>query len=322
MSQLQTAADLPRTIAGLGLGCWVFGGDAWGGQDDDDSITVMDEALAQGVNHFDTAIGYGGGRSERIVGQFIRDRDARARICLATKGNMPKMTPEQAREQLQRSLENLGLDSVDLYYIHWPRSGKDMRPVMEQLERLRDEGLLKAIGVSNFSVEQMQHVSEVGTIDAHQLCYSLYWRYPEAEIIPYCQEQDIAVVTYSSLAQGILTGKFPKQPTFAEGDQRPKAVVWFKDDVWPTVYETTQRLKTLADEAKHPLTHLAVQWVLNQPGVTSVLVGARTPEQLRQSLAAREAKVAPAVLEQMTQLSEDVRAAIPAEAWNIFGMNP
>ena len=322
MAQLPSNPELIQSVGGLGLGCWSFGGDAWGGQADDDSLAAMKTALELGIHHFDTAIAYGGGRSERVVGQFIREHDARERIFLASKGNMPDMKPEQAVKQLTKSLDNLNVDAIDLYYIHWPRSNKDMRPVMEQLERMREQGRIKAIGVSNFSVEQMQQVGEVGTVDAHQLCYSLFWRQPEAEIIPYCRENGIAVVTYSSLAQGILTGKFPREPGFPEGDQRPNAVIWFQEAIWPTVHEATERLKALAEREGQPLTHLAIQWALNQPGIDGVLVGARDGGQARENIAALGAQVPGEVLAEMTRISEQVMGVLPADQWNIFGMNP
>ena len=322
MSQLRSTSDLIQSLEGLGLGCWAYGGAAWGGQDDHDSFDAMQSCLDAGIRHFDTAIAYGKGRSERVVGEFIRQQQARDRVVLATKGVMPDMTAEQARTRLENSLENLGVESVDLYYIHWPNSSKDMRPVMEQLERFREQGRLKAIGVSNFSVQQMDQVREVGTIDVHQLCYSLYWRQPEAEIIPYCREHGIAVVTYSSLAQGILTGKFPRQPRFPEGDQRPNAVIWFREENWPTIHEATEQLKHVAAECGQSLTHLAIQWALNQPGITSVLVGARNGEQARQNVAALEANVPQDALQKATEISDRIVKTFPAEAWNIFGMNP
>lgn len=305
----------------LGLGCWVFGGAAWGGQDDEQSRNVMQASVDAGLNHFDTAIGYGGGKSEQLVGQFITEHQLRDQIYLATKGFMSQMTGEFARQQFEKSVANLGVDVVDLYYIHWPKSDTDMRPVMEELEKLRSEGKLRHIGVSNFSVEHMQQVAEVGRIDAHQMCYNLLWRHPEAEIMPYCRENDIAIVTYSSIAQGILTGKFPRHPEFPEGDQRPNTLP-FREDIWPHLYEAVEQLKPLAEQLNRPLTHLAIRWVLAQPDIASVLVGARREDQLNQNVAAMDGDIPNEVFEQMTAISDEAVAKIPADEWNIFGMNP
>jgi len=302
----------------LGLGCWVFGGAQWGGQEDADSISAMQAALDLGVNHFDTASAYGHGRSEEVVGQFLPGR--RDRVFLASKFFPGELTADYVNRQLEASLERLQTDAVDLYYIHWPSSGKDLRPVMQALEDARAEGKLRAIGVSNFSVEQMEQVAEVGAINAHQLCYNLFWRFPERDVIPYCQEHDIAVVTYSSIAQGILTGKFPREPQFREGDQRGKTV-YFDAEVWPHVYAGVEELKTLAAESGRSLTHLAIRWVLEQPGIASELVGARNATQMQDNAAALDGHIAGSVFERMSSISEEVMSHIP-DVGNIFRFYP
>lgn len=309
-------SDKPQCA--LGLGCWVFGGAQWGGQEDADSMKAMQAAYDLGLNHFDTAAGYGGGRSEKLVGEFLQGK--REDVYLATKFFPSEQTEAFVFQQLNQSLEYLQTDYVDLYYIHWPQTGKDLRPVMDALEKARAQGKLKAIGVSNFSPEQMAQVAEVGTIDAHQLCYNLFWRVAEAEIIPYCVEHDIAVVTYSSIAQGILTGKFPQEPEFREGDQRGKTI-FFDEGVWPHVYEGVEQLKALSAECGRSLTHLAIRWVLEQPGLASELVGAREDVQLRENAAALEGDICPCVFERMTAISEEVISHLP-EAGNIFRFYP
>lgn len=302
----------------LGLGCWVFGGAQWGGQEDDDSNRAMQAAWEVGLNHFDTASGYGQGRSEKLVGAFLRGK--REDVYLASKFFPSQQTAEYARQQLDASLERLQTDYVDLYYIHWPVTGKDLRPVMEGLEQARAQGKLRAIGVSNFNVAQMAQVSEVGTIDVHQLCYNLFWRPAEREIIPYCVEHRIAVVTYSSIAQGILTGKFPREPQFREGDQRG-STVFFAPEIWPHVYEGVEQLKSIAADCGRSLTHLAIRWVLAQPFVTTELVGAREDVQLRENAAALDGDIAPEVFARMTEVSEEVHRHLP-EVTNIFRFNP
>ena len=195
-----------------------------------------------------------------------------------------------------------------------------MRPVMEGLEKARRLSKIQAIGVSNFSVEHMELVSEVGTINAHQLCYNLLWRYPERDLIPYCLEHDIAVVTYSSLAQGILAGEFSRHPRFKDGDQR-STTVFFDPDVWPYVYEAVEQLKTLAQELERPLAHLAIRWVAQQPGVTSVLVGARNAAEVRENAAAMSSDIPQEVFDRMTEISDQVTPFIP-DVGNIFRYYP
>ncbi len=301
----------------LGLGCWQFGGNAWVGQDDADSMKAMEAAFDQGINHFDTATGYGKGHSEEMVGRFIKDK--REQLFVATKvGAMAKA--EKYTEGIEASLKRLDTDYVDLYYIHWPKTDVDLRPTMEALEKAREQGKVRAIGVSNFSPEQMDQIAEVGTINAHQLCYNLVWRYDEKDVIPYCRKHDIAIVTYSSIAQGILTGKFPREPKFEEGDVRA-STIHFDPEVWPKVYEGVEKLKAVAQRAGRPLVDLAIRWVAAQEGVANVLVGVRNDKQLKQNVEAMSGEVSDDVLAELTRISDQIASDIP-DVGNIFRHYP
>lgn len=313
-----TIKPTDKAQCALGLGCWVFGGAQWGGQEDEDSRRAMQAAYDLGVNHFDTAAGYGAGRSETLVGEFIQGK--RDDIYLATKFFPSEQTAEFVFQPLETSLQHLQTDWVDLYYIHWPKTGGDLRPTMEGLERARAQGKIKAIGVSNFSVEQMEQASEAGTIDAHQLCYNAFWRFAERDIIPWCTEHDVAVVTYSSIAQGILTGKFPREPQFREGDQRC-GTVFFMPEVWPHVYEGVEQLKALSAGCGRSLTHLAIRWVLQQPGIVTELVGAREDAQMKENAAALDGDISPDVFARMTAISDEVMSHMP-DVGNIFRYYP
>ncbi len=306
-----------KSLNQLALGCWAFGGTQWAGQDDADSIDAMEQSFAKGINHFDTARGYGKGRSERVVGNFIKDK--RDSIFLATK-NGARPDKKQYAEAIDESLKTIGTDYIDLYYIHWPKSDTDLRPTMEALEEARSAGKIRSIGVSNFSVEQTRQVMEAGTINAHQLCYNLFWRWDEEDIIPFCAENDIAVVTYSSIAQGILTGKFPRHPEFKEGDSRANTV-FFDENVWPHIYEGVEKLKALAGQTMVPLTHMAIQWVAKQRGINSIIIGARNKSQAERNFQAMETEIPDAVFRQMTKISNDVIQYIP-DTGNIFRFYP
>ena len=195
-----------------------------------------------------------------------------------------------------------------------------MRPTMEGLETARRQGKIAAIGVSNFNVAQMQQVAEIGTIKAHQLGYNLLWRYAEQDVIPYCAANDIAVVAYSALAHGILTGKFGEDPGLAPGDQR-HTILPFRSDIWPHVYAGVEKLKQLAAELRLPLPALAVRWILARPGISSVVVGARNREQS----AANVDILAPAIpswaIDRMTEISDVIAAHIP-DVGNLFNHYP
>ncbi len=301
----------------LGLGCWAFGS-GWGPQDDEDSRRTIRAALDSGIAHFDTAQGYGGGRSEKVVGEVLAPD--RSRLFIATKtGANPK--PGAMEAAVDASLQRLQTDVIDLYYIHWPRTGIELGPVMEGLERARAAGKIRAVGVSNFSVKQMEEVQKAGRIEAHQLCYNLFWRYPERELIPFCAQHNIAVVTYSSIAEGLLSGKFgPARPAFSEGDHRAKTV-YFDADVYPRCHAGVERLRALAREAGRDLVHLAIRWVMSRPAVSVVLVGARRPDQVLANVAAAAGEIPPSVFERMTAVSDDVMKHIP-DTGNIFRYYP
>jgi aryl-alcohol dehydrogenase-like predicted oxidoreductase len=311
-------SPLDLTQKSLGLGCWVFGLAQWSGQARDELLAVMAAALEAGLTHFDTAASYGNGRSEEVVGQFLGGR--RDRVFLASKASLDKMDARLMLERVDKSLARLQTDVIDLYYIHWPRQGKDLRPLMEGLELARQQGKIRAIGVSNFSVEQMAQVAEVGRIDAHQLGYNLFWRYAERDVIPYCREHGIAMITYSSIAQGILTGKFPRNLEFQTGDQR-QGILFFEPEIWPHVYAGVEQFKAIAQELNRPLAHLAIRWVLHQPGITSALVGARTAPQVGQNVQAMAGAIPPQVFERMTEISDEVIKKIP-DVGNMYRYYP
>src|ERR1700730_14183649 len=208
------------------------------GEEDANLMAAMGAAYDNGIRHFDTAAGYGGGHSEELYGQFLKGR--REEIYLASKSDTAEMTADAMAAEVDGSLARLRTDYIDLYYIHWPKAGRDMRPTMEGLERARRQGKVRAVGVSNFSVEQMRQIQDVGTIDAHQLGYNLLWRYAEDEVIPFCTKHPIAVVTYSSIAHGILTGKFGRTPELPRRDQR-HTILPFRADIWPHVYDGVEK---------------------------------------------------------------------------------
>jgi len=302
----------------LGLGCWSFGGTQWNGQAESDSLDAMQVCFDAGIRHFDTAAGYGKGESERIVGRFMKGK--REDIFLATKGRGGKEGGSKALIRgLEKSLERLNTDCVDLFYIHWPNSDSDMRPLIEALEVEREKGRIRMIGVSNFTPEQISQCKEVGTIDALQHGYSLVWRRDEASVMPYCREQQIPLVTYSSLGQGILTGKFPRHPKL-EGDDVRKTTVLFEADVWPLVYEATESMKEVAESVGRPLAHLAIQWTMRRAGVIAVLIGARNKQQALQNTTAVADPVSQDVLDQLTIISDSLASQLP-NAKNIFRLN-
>lgn len=285
---------------------------------DADLTGAMEAAYEGGIRHFDTAAGYGDGRSEEVLGRFLAGR--RETVFLASKANPPELTAAAMLAMVEHSLARLSTDCIDLYYIHWPLAGRDMRPVMEGLELARRQGKIAAIGVSNFSVAQMKQVEEVGPIAAHQLGYNLLWRHTEKEIIPYCRRQGIAVIAYSALAHGILTGKYGPTPDIAPGDQR-HTILPFRADIWPHVFAGVEKLKSAAADISLPLSTLAIRWLLERPGIASVVVGARNRRQSEANLASLAPAIPASAFAAATAISDEIAVHVP-DVGNLFNHYP
>ncbi len=305
----------------LAMGSWVFGGEHWGGQDIHDSRSVMEAAIRRGMNHFDTADSFGHGRSEILISQFLEaDYHRREGIFLSTQTMLRDADPQTAIDRLNASLDRLETYWIDLFYISWPSPTTDMRPVFEALSAARDEGKIKSLGVAHFTIEQMEQVQQVCELNACQLTYNLLWRHAENELLPYCHEHGISVVTTSSLAQGILAGKFSASPRFAAGDIRPSTTPFAKE-VWPRVHEVVERCQHVAREQGRPLAHLALRWIARNPAITSIVVGARNARQLNVLAGAMAGDINDDLLDQLTAISDELENAWPPRT-NLFQYCP
>ena len=326
---MTTNARLPRVQLGrsekpllpLGMGGSFYGLDHARHEGEADILAALEAALEVGITHFDTATDYGQGYSERLLARFINaEPDRRERIFLASKANLNDTGARAVTEAIDASLARLRTDVIDLYYLHWPRTGQDMRAWMEGLEEARSQGKIRAVGVSNFSVAQMKRLSEVGKIDVYQLGYNLLWRFGEADIVPYCTEHDIDLVVYSALAHGILAGKYGRQLEFAPDDQR-WSITLFRDSVWSHVFEAVEAMKEVAARAGFLLQHLALRWLLRQRGVKTVLVSAKNRQHVLANAQALELEVPDTVLDELTRLSDRAIQSVPNEG-NPFGYHP
>jgi aryl-alcohol dehydrogenase-like predicted oxidoreductase len=313
MDDRSPAELIPR---GVGLGCWQFGDMGRGTPADDTSVALIREAYRQGIRHFDTAHDYGMGHSEEVLGRGIEPFSEKAFV--STK--MHAAGKAETIVGVEKSLARLKRPWIDLFYVHWPKTGFDLRPMMEGLELMRAQGKIRLIGVSNFSVTDMAMASEAGRIDAHQLCYNLLWRYPEREVIPWCIAHGVAVVTFSSIAQGLLSDT-PRSPdTFEEGDARGKTL-YYRSDVWPSVRDAAAAMRAAARSHSTSLSTLAIRWVLARPGIVSSLVGARSAGQIQSNVTAGGGSIEPAVAEELTRLSDEAMRHIP-DVGNIFLFYP
>lgn len=266
------------------MGTWQAGKTRWVGIEDEESIRAIREAVDCGITTIDTAEVYGNGHSERIVGTALKD--VRDKVIYCTKVFANHLKYDLLIEACHNSLRNLQTDYIDLYQIHWPSGcwNTDIVPLEETMKALNDlkqQGKIKAIGVSNFSLSQLQNAVTLGQIDSLQPPYSLFWRGIEKEIQPYCVENNISILAYSSLAQGILTGKFGTNPQFAEGDHR-KDHRLFQPPHWERVQIALSQLLPFTEKYNCSLGQCAIAWLIQQPQ-TNAIVGARNPQQVREN---------------------------------------
>ena len=305
--QLRNLGQSGIRISPIIMGTWQAGKDMWVGIDDTQTKTAIRAAFEAGITTFDTAEVYGDGHSERILGEAVSD--FRDRIILATKVFANHLKADQVIKACHRSLQNLGTDVIDLYQIHWP-AGSFKTPkvpigeTMEALNRLKAEGKIRAIGVSNFSRRQLEEASEYGRIDSLQPPYSLFWRHVEADAMSYCNENDITILAYSPMAQGLLTGKFAPDHEFEEGDHRTKNRL-FKPENYRRVQEALEMLNPLAEEKKISLGQLALAWVISHTG-TCAIAGARNAEQVVQNAVAGEIKLSADDMSRMDAIGQMV----------------
>ena len=282
-------AIIPETslrISRVGLGTWAIGGWMWGGTDDEESIKTIHAAVERGLNLIDTAPAYGFGRSEEIVGQAIADGGC-ARVVIATKVGLEwkdgKVFRNASRDRILReatdSLRRLRTDYIDVYQVPWPDPLVPIEETAEAMQTLFDQGKIRAIGVSNFSVAQIERFRRVAKLHVVQPPYNLFEREIEAELLPYCRKSGLATLTYGALCRGLLSGKLQEDAHFLGDDLRlsdPK----FQPPRYAQYLAAVRRLDQFARQRYGKrVIHLAARWVLDQ-GATSALWGARHPGQL------------------------------------------
>jgi aryl-alcohol dehydrogenase-like predicted oxidoreductase len=279
----------------------------WVGIDDTESTKAIKAAYDAGITTFDTAEVYGNGHSEKIVGNALCD--VRDKVVIATKVFSNHLKYQQVINACHRSLKNLNTDYIDLYQIHWPPGsfGAEPVPLEETIEALNDlkaQNKIRAIGVSNFSRSHMETAASYGKIDSLQPPYSLFWRKVETDALPYCLENNITVLAYSSMAQGLLTGKFGPDHKFARGDHRFRNKL-FQPENYKRVQKALEKLRPIANANNITLGQLALTWIISRPG-TCAIAGARNAEQAVQNAAAANARLSEQDLAAVDEIGKTV----------------
>ena len=296
------------------MGTWQTGKQMWVGIDDGESERAIRAALDAGITAFDTAEVYGDGHSDTILGRALGPD--RSRVVIATKVFSSHLARDQVIAACERSLKHLGTDYIDLYQIHWPPGsfGGPRVPLeepLQALEALQGQGKIRAMGVSNFSRDLLETAVAHSRIESLQPPYSLFWRQVEERELPYCREHDITVLAYSSMAQGLLTGKFGPEHRFAKGDHRA-ANKLFAPTHYARVQAALAQLHPLAAEKGITLGQLALAWVIHQPGVCAI-AGARNAGQAAENAAAADVVLTTADLAAIDRIGRTVTDHLDAD---------
>src|SRR5471030_210073 len=275
-------------VSPVAIGTWAIGGWMWGGTDDAESISTIRAALEQGINVIDTAPVYGFGRSEEIVGKAIAEGNLRSRVLIASKTGLQweqgRVSRNASRARILRefedSLRRLRTDHIDIYQVHWPDPLVMIEETAEAMHTLFKQGKIRAIGVSNFSVDQMEQFRRVAPLHVLQPPYNLFERGIETDLLPYCRENNIAMLGYGALCRGLLSGRMQADTVF-NGDDLRRADPKFVKPRFGQYLTAVQKLDRLAQQRfGKRVIHLAIRWMLDQ-GITTALWGARHPDQLR-----------------------------------------
>ncbi len=312
-------------VSAVTLGTWAIGGFMWGGTDEDAAIEAIHKSIDLGVTSIDTAPAYGFGLSEEIVGRAIigkRDKvqiltkfglgwtDPGERVYWEMKdvdGTPVRIYRDASREAVIRECENslrrLEVDHLDLYQQHWPDLDTPIDETMEAVDKLIKDGKIRAVGVSNFSVEQMEEARKTVPIASNQPPYSMLNRDIEKDVLPYCIENNIGVLAYSPLQRGLLTGKVDPDREFPETDHRA-GLPGFRKENRKRVLDFLEKIKPIADSHNATLTQLVINWTVHRPGVTAALVGARNASQAEENAGAMSFKLTDKETEQINILLE------------------
>jgi aryl-alcohol dehydrogenase-like predicted oxidoreductase len=299
-------------ITPVGFGAWAIGGGgwafAWGPQDDAVSVATIREALDLGINWIDTAPVYGLGHSEEVVGKALEGVANRpyvftkcARIWDANRQIGKSLKAESIRRECEASLRRLKVDVIDLYQVHWPEPPEDIDEGWQTMVKLKEEGKVRWIGVSNFSAAQMEQISKYGPITSLQPPYSMIRRDIEESVLPYCEAHDIGVLVYSPMQSGLLTGAWSRERLAAlpADDWRREKNKHFQEPLFSRNLRLVELLKAIGRRHGRSPGEVAIAWTLRHPAVTAAIVGARKPGQLRELIGAAEWRLTPGEVEEI-----------------------
>ena len=308
-------------VSEFALGCWPFaGGSVWGPQDDNVSIATVHAALDKGITFFDTAEGYDDdSHSEEVLGRALVGR--RVEAVIATKISPLHLVPDLVEQTCEASLQKLQTDYIDLYQIHWPNHDVAVEDSMAVLLKLRDAGKIRSIGVCNFGVQDLTAALESAEIVTDQLPYNLLWRPIEVEIQSTCLENNVGLMCYSPLAQGLLTGRYASADEVPDGLSRSRLFSNSRpltnhgeDGCETEAFDAIAQVIEIAAELEEHPAKVSLAWVRSRPGITSLLVGARSPDELDLNIPAFEYDLSQGIADRLSAATEPVKAEIGSNA--------
>ncbi|MCK5394320.1 MAG: aldo/keto reductase [Candidatus Omnitrophica bacterium] len=291
--ELRKISETTISVSAITLGTWAFGGGKWWGtQLDEDSCAVLIESVNRGIISIDTAPIYGKGRSEKIIGDFIRKKRLRDKIVLATKLGLSwkgsrvrhNLRKKRMLQELDESRQRLQTDFFDIYQVHWPDPETSVSETADVMSNFYKKGLIKAVGVSNYSVDQIKEFMKYSPLHVLQPPYNMFKREIEKEIIPFCIKNNIAIIGYIPLNSGILTGKFFFENVEIPDDLCRKYHQDVKEPFFSINKQCLKQLKNIADKYSKTLTQLVLNWTQSRKGMTSIIVGARKTYQIEENV--------------------------------------
>jgi myo-inositol catabolism protein IolS len=288
-------------VVPVGLGANAVGGhNLFPGLNDETGRQIVRTALVQGINFIDTAYYYGLGRSEELIGEIVREYGRRDQIVIATKGGQRPVgngqfeidnSPAFLTQTVEESLKRLQTEYIDLFYIHFPDEKTPKAEAIGALQKLKEQGKIRAIGVSNFTVAMLEEANRDGYVDVLQAEYNLFQRLAEQDLLPYVRHHNISFIPYYPLASGLLTGKMSQETLFK--DSRSEQPM-FQGQAFIENLAKVEKLKIIADRYEVLPTHVVLAWYLQQPGIDAIIPGAKRPEQVIDNLRTLKVMLTPA----------------------------
>lgn len=303
-----TLAASKLSVSKLTFGCWELGGGQWEKQSDETNIEAIQTALELGITSFDTAEGYGQGHSEEVLGEALEGK--RDNCVIASKVSPEHLRADDIERSVERSLRRLRTDVLDIYYIHRPNPEVALTQTLSTLNRLREQGVIRAIGLSNFSMAELEQAVHITPIDVIQPEYSLLQRSIEPDILPLCRVGEMGVLTYSSIAKGILSGAYHFGRARVEADDFRVARRMFLPEHLEAEQPLVELVGQVADTHHVTPAQVAIAWMLQQPGITSAIVGSQNVAHLRDNARAADLALTAEQLSRLDALSREVIARI------------